>query len=68
VPPHLGFGYGTHYCLGAQLARTEARTVTEEVLGHGVELVDAAAGVRYRRHLISHGPAELRVTPAKRPG
>ncbi|WP_186762812.1 cytochrome P450 [Lentzea tibetensis] len=68
VPPHLGFGYGTHYCLGAQLARTEARVVVEEVLGHGVELVDAAAAVRYRRHLISHGPAELMVRPAKRPG
>ncbi len=30
--PHLAFGYGLHYCLGAALARLEGRVVLDEVL------------------------------------
>lgn len=30
--PHIAFGYGTHYCIGAPLARLESRLVFTELL------------------------------------
>ncbi|HZU78424.1 MAG TPA: cytochrome P450, partial [Acidimicrobiales bacterium] len=30
--PHVSFGFGPHFCLGAALARLEARTVLDELL------------------------------------
>ena len=34
---HLSFGYGTHYCLGAALARMEGRIALDEVLNRWPE-------------------------------
>lgn len=36
--PHLGFGYGLHYCLGALLAKLELRYFFEEFLGRVEEI------------------------------
>jgi cytochrome P450 family 142 subfamily A polypeptide 1 len=30
--PHVAFGFGTHFCLGAALARLEIRVMFEELL------------------------------------
>ena len=32
TPAHLAFGFGEHLCLGASLARLEARVVFEQLL------------------------------------
>jgi cytochrome P450 family 142 subfamily A polypeptide 1 len=31
--PHIAFGFGTHFCLGASLARLELRVMFEELVG-----------------------------------
>lgn len=66
--PHVAFGFGTHFCLGASLARLEIRVMYEELLrrlpdihvvdGHEVEWVPGAF-VRG----IAHLPVEF--TPAR---
>jgi cytochrome P450 len=44
---HVAFGFGVHFCLGAALARLEARVALEELLAHLPDFtVDAAGLVR----------------------
>lgn len=37
-PAHLGFGFGIHFCIGAQLARVVARSAIETLLAHCPDL------------------------------
>ena len=35
---HVAFGHGRHYCIGAALARLEAKKVVEALLLHSLEI------------------------------
>ncbi len=60
---HVAFGYGPHFCLGANLARLELRVFLEEMLARlpGLELESDAPPPRRASNFIS-GIEELPVT------
>jgi cytochrome P450 family 142 subfamily A polypeptide 1 len=69
--PHLAFGFGTHFCLGASLARLELRAMCAEVLTRlpDLALADPSA-LAYRPSNFVSGlesmPVRFTATPARR--
>jgi cytochrome P450 len=60
--PHLGFGQGRHYCLGANLARLEMRVMLEELFARfeRFEITGPASWTRENRLLgLKHLPMRL---------
>jgi cholest-4-en-3-one 26-monooxygenase len=51
--PHLGFGIGVHFCLGASLARMEMRVMFEELFRRMPDLELAGPGARLRSNFIN---------------
>jgi cytochrome P450 len=49
--PHLAFGWGEHFCLGARLARLEARVFLEELLARVAHIEPAGPARRMRSNL-----------------
>lgn len=70
--PHLGFGHGIHFCLGASLARLEARIAFGALLAHVPDL-ELAVDRRelswtHGDGLVLRGLAELPVRLGSSPG
>jgi cytochrome P450 len=66
--PHLAFGHGVHYCLGASLARLELRVVFEELLPRftSYEVAGPVEWARSNRHTgIRHLPLVVRHVPGR---
>ena len=59
--PHLGFGDGMHFCLGAPLARAEAQIATEALVERFPKM-KLAGEARYEGHFILRRVTELPVS------
>ncbi|MFF5212808.1 cytochrome P450 [Streptosporangium sp. NPDC000396] len=61
--PHIGFGHGHHYCLGAGLARLELQAAIGTLVRRlpTLRLAGAPEDVPWRTAAIVRGPAELMV-------
>jgi cytochrome P450 len=68
--PHIAFGHGIHFCLGAALTRLEARVALSDLLER-MSHFELASREPWepRKALHVHGPLRLplRFTPSRRP-
>jgi cytochrome P450 family 142 subfamily A polypeptide 1 len=60
-PHHLGFGIGSHFCLGANLARMEMRVAFEEVLRRLPDMEFSAGGPVLKPSALVRTCLEMRV-------
>lgn len=58
--PHLGFGIGEHYCLGASLARLEMRILFEELLPR-LDRIELAGDPEFVNSTFAPGPKHVPV-------
>ena len=61
---HLGFGLGAHFCLGASLARLEARCVLERLVPRLRELTRVRPEVEFLDSYTIRGRSRLELRPA----
>ena len=70
-PPHLSFGFGTHFCIGASLARLETRIAFEELLRRLPDLTlasDAPLPYRPSNFIVGIERMPVRFSPSKPEG
>lgn len=67
-PQHLGFGIGTHFCLGANLARMEMRVAFEELLRRLPDMEYATGGPEFQPSALVRTCTrmDVRFTPERR--
>ncbi len=62
VRPHLAFGHGVHFCLGAVLARMELEALLTGLIRRVSRIELGSGGPEYKPNIVIRGPARLPMT------